>query len=122
MRIARTQLGDSSMPGPACSTHLEQHQSDVQVKGVWALPFEAAIAGLVGMLFLMVFFTAHSVWVSSEMYSAPSIVLQSRSPDGSVHVFDDFRESYAWLNANTHDNAKVQPCSHARTPPWPALL
>ena len=90
--------------------------TNIQVKGVWALPFEAAIAGLVGMLFLMVFFTAHSVWVSSEMYSAPSIVLQSRSPDGSVHVFDDFRESYAWLNANTHDNAKVRLLMQPRQP------
>ena len=94
----------------ADACHLVSPLLPTQVKGVWALPFEAAIAGLVGMVFLMVFFTAHSVWVSSEMYSAPSIVLQSRSPDGSVHVFDDFRESYAWLNANTHDNAKVCSC------------
>ena len=45
--------------------------------------------------------------VSAEMYSAPSIVLQSRGPDGSTHVFDDFRESYAWLRQNTDENAKV---------------
>ena len=45
--------------------------------------------------------------VSAEMYSAPSIVLQSRGADGSLHVFDDFRESYAWLRFNTHPNAKV---------------
>ena len=42
------------------------------------------------------------------MYSAPSIVLQSRGPDGSVHVFDDFRESYAWLRQNTAEDAKVK--------------
>ena len=46
--------------------------------------------------------------VSAEMYSAPSIVLQSRGPDGSVHVFDDFRESYAWLRQNTKEDAKVR--------------
>ena len=40
-------------------------------------------------------------------YSAPSIVLQSRGPDGSVHVFDDFRESYAWLRQYTAEDAKV---------------
>ena len=62
---------------------------------------------LVGLFGALVFYTCHCVWVSAEMYSAPSIVLQSRGHDGSVHVFDDFRESYAWLNANTHDNAKV---------------
>lgn len=42
------------------------------------------------------------------MYSAPSIVLQSRGQDGSVHVFDDFRESYAWLRQNTAEDAKVR--------------
>ena len=84
------------------------HSAVLQVKGVWALPFEVAALGLVGVAGLMIFFTMHSVWVSSEMYSAPSIVLQSRSPDGGVHVFDDFRESYAWLNYNTHPNAKVR--------------
>jgi hypothetical protein len=29
--------------------------------------------------------------VSADMYSAPSIVLQSHRPDGSFYVFDDFR-------------------------------
>ena len=41
------------------------------------------------------------------MYSAPSIVLQSRNPDGSLHVFDDFREAYAWMRYNTPADSKV---------------
>jgi len=52
--------------------------------------------------------TGHAVWVSAEMYSAPSIVLQSRRPDGGMHVFDDFREAYAWLRHNTDPSAKVR--------------
>ena len=32
-----------------------------QVKGVWALPFEVAALGLVGVAGLMIFFTMHSV-------------------------------------------------------------
>ena len=47
------------------------------------------------------------MWVSAEMYSAPSIVLQSRRHDGGMHVFDDFREAYAWLRHNTDPSAKV---------------
>ena len=54
----------------------------------------------------------HVYQVSAEMYSAPSIVLQSRGPDGSVHVFDDFRESYAWLRQNTAEDAKVRGILH----------
>lgn len=66
--------------------------------------------GFVGALFLfsmMVFYVFHCCWVSAEMYSAPSIVLQSRSPQGGMHVFDDFREAYGWLRHNTHEEAKV---------------
>ena len=87
----------------------------LQGKGVWALPFEVAVLGLVTVGGLLIYFTVHSVWVSSEMYSAPSIVLQSRTGDGGVHVFDDFRESYAWLNYNTHPNAKVGRMLHTCT-------
>jgi hypothetical protein len=48
----------------------------------------------------------HCVWAAAEAYSAPSIVLTSRTQDG-VHVFDDFREAYAWLSHNTDTNDKV---------------
>ncbi|KAI3787688.1 hypothetical protein L2E82_00021 [Cichorium intybus] len=52
------------------------------------------------------FETVHSVWAAAEAYSAPSIVLTSHSPEG-LHVFDDFREAYAWLSHNTHVDDKV---------------
>ncbi|XP_027357824.1 dolichyl-diphosphooligosaccharide--protein glycosyltransferase subunit STT3A isoform X4 [Abrus precatorius] len=48
----------------------------------------------------------HSVWAAAEAYSAPSIVLTSHSHDG-LHVFDDFREAYAWLSHNTEVDDKV---------------
>ena len=52
------------------------------------------------------------MWVSAEMYSAPSIVLQSRRHDGGMHVFDDFREAYAWLRHNTDPSAKARVALH----------
>lgn len=48
----------------------------------------------------------HCVWAAAEAYSAPSIVLTSHSHDG-LHVFDDFREAYAWLKHNTDVDDKV---------------
>ena len=45
--------------------------------------------------------------VSAEMYSAPSIVMQTRGHDGALHIFDDFREGYAWLRYNTPDDAII---------------
>lgn len=46
------------------------------------------------------------MWAAAEAYSAPSIVLTSHSHDG-LHVFDDFREAYAWLSHNTEVDDKV---------------
>ena len=36
------------------------------------------VAGALGLLLALIGYTAHCVWVSAEMYSAPSIVLQTR--------------------------------------------
>lgn len=52
-------------------------------------------------------FQVHCVWAAAEAYSAPSIVLTSHSQDG-LHVFDDFREAYAWLSHNTEVDDKVR--------------
>ena len=57
-----------------------------------SLPKDAAIVGLIGVFCVGVFYTWHSIWVSAEMYSAPSIVMQTRGHDGAIHIFDDFRE------------------------------
>jgi dolichyl-diphosphooligosaccharide---protein glycosyltransferase len=55
---------------------------------------------------MMSFLQIHCVWAAAEAYSAPSIVLTSRSHDG-FHVFDDFREAYGWLRHNTDADDKV---------------
>ncbi|RWS30280.1 dolichyl-diphosphooligosaccharide--protein glycosyltransferase subunit STT3A-like protein [Leptotrombidium deliense] len=57
--------------------------------------------------FLLCSYAYHCIWVTSEAYSAPSIVLSARSHDGSRIIFDDFREAYYWLRQNTPEDAKV---------------
>ena len=74
------------------------------------LPRDVGIVGALFFFSMLVFYVFHCCWVSAEMYSAPSIVLQSRTPQGSVHVFDDFREAYGWLRHNTDEEAKVIAC------------
>ncbi|EFN55263.1 hypothetical protein CHLNCDRAFT_31189 [Chlorella variabilis] len=71
------------------------------------LPKDVAIVGLILVFAGTSLFYKHSVYVAGEMYSAPSIVLQSRRADGGIKVFDDFREAYAWLSYNTDPDAKV---------------
>ena len=57
-------------------------------------------------IYLMLF-VLHCTWVTSNAYSSPSVVLASRSPDGSQHIIDDYREAYYWLRQNTAKDAKV---------------
>nr|CAD7199442.1 unnamed protein product [Timema douglasi] len=59
------------------------------------------------MCFLLVSYTFHCTWVTSEAYSSPSIVLSARSHDGSRIIFDDFREAYYWLRMNTPEGNVV---------------
>jgi len=56
---------------------------------------------------MLIFYTFHCTWVTSEAYSSPSIVLAAKQPDGSKIIFDDFREAYRWLAYNTPTDARV---------------
>jgi dolichyl-diphosphooligosaccharide---protein glycosyltransferase len=62
---------------------------------------------VIGMIIMFYLYVIHCTWVTSNAYSSPSIVLQARQHDGSVMVFDDFREAYRWLAQNTADDAKI---------------
>ncbi|KAL6221085.1 hypothetical protein ACLB2K_008837 [Fragaria x ananassa] len=75
-------------------------------KKLLVLPFEGSILAIFLLVLLGAFYVVHCVWAAAEAYSAPSIVLTSHSHDG-LHVFDDFREAYAWLSHNTEVDDKV---------------
>lgn len=62
---------------------------------------------LIGTLLLVMMFTMHCTWVTSNAYSSPSIVLASYSNDGGRAILDDFREAYYWLAQNTPTDARV---------------
>ncbi|XP_010254009.1 PREDICTED: dolichyl-diphosphooligosaccharide--protein glycosyltransferase subunit STT3A-like [Nelumbo nucifera] len=75
-------------------------------KKLLVLPLETSVIAIFLLVILGAFYVVHCVWAAAEAYSAPSIVLTSRSHDG-LHVFDDFREAYAWLRHNTDVDDKV---------------
>ncbi|KAG0459542.1 hypothetical protein HPP92_022670 [Vanilla planifolia] len=75
-------------------------------KKLLVLPLEASAVAIILLVVLGSLYVIHCVWAAAEAYSAPSIVLTSRSSDG-LHVFDDFREAYAWLRHNTEVDDKV---------------
>lgn len=62
---------------------------------------------IIGVLMLLMMFTVHCTWVTSNAYSSPSIVLASYSNDGGRAILDDFREAYYWLAQNTPNDARV---------------
>ncbi|XP_011138056.1 dolichyl-diphosphooligosaccharide--protein glycosyltransferase subunit STT3B isoform X1 [Harpegnathos saltator] len=64
-------------------------------------------AVIIGILMLLMLFTVHCTWVTSNAYSSPSIVLASYSNDGGRAILDDFREAYYWLAQNTPSDARV---------------
>jgi len=68
---------------------------------------EVAIAVVGFVFYLLGMYVRHSVWVTSEAYSSPSVVLSTKGPDGSRVFFDDFREAYYWLRQNTDEDSKV---------------
>jgi dolichyl-diphosphooligosaccharide--protein glycosyltransferase len=56
--------------------------------------------------FLLAFFVFHCTWVAASV-STPSAFLTATEPDGSVTVYDDYRQAYKWLAANTSADARV---------------
>jgi dolichyl-diphosphooligosaccharide--protein glycosyltransferase len=64
------------------------------------MPPVMSLAVLAGTGAMLLFYTLHATYVSSEAYSSPSIVLASKRADGSRVIFDDFREAYYWCVAN----------------------
>lgn len=71
------------------------------------LPSWASLIVVTLTVSLLFFYVRHATYVSSEAYSSPSIVLASRRADGSMTIFDDFREAYYWLRQNTDEHANI---------------
>lgn len=89
---------------PATESKRQHKKLEQQSGGVKS---EVAI-GFVGIITLMlIVYTFHCTWVTSEAYSSPSIVLSARSHDGGRIIFDDFREAYYWLQMNTPEVSVV---------------
>lgn len=101
----------TSKPTPSKPSRKQEKKEAAAQKG-WLtkfVPFPAplSLSVLMAAFGLLAFYAAHAVYVASEAYSSPSIVLASRRADGSRVIFDDFREAYYWLRMNTPADAKI---------------
>lgn len=82
----------------------KKHKRNEQQSGV---SNEIAFTFVAILTVMLITYTFHCTWVTSEAYSSPSIVLSARSHDGGRIIFDDFREAYYWLQMNTPEDARV---------------
>ncbi|OLL27118.1 Dolichyl-diphosphooligosaccharide--protein glycosyltransferase subunit stt3 [Neolecta irregularis DAH-3] len=79
--------------------------SQDRIIGIFNPIAKLGVASTFGLF--LVLFVYHCTWVTSNAYSAPSVVLASKMPDGSQHIIDDFREAYSWLRKNTDYDARI---------------
>ncbi|KAI8121247.1 hypothetical protein FF38_13907 [Lucilia cuprina] len=99
--IKSVEAASSSKPVESRRQYKKLEQQSGGVKKEVALAF----VGIVTLMLIV--YTFHCTWVTSEAYSSPSIVLSARSHDGGRIIFDDFREAYYWLQMNTPEDARI---------------
>ncbi|XP_044267766.1 dolichyl-diphosphooligosaccharide--protein glycosyltransferase subunit STT3A [Tribolium madens] len=84
-----------------------EHKKSKKLESNHVLKNEISSAFVGVICLLLISYTFHCTWVTSEAYSSPSIVLSARSHDGGRIIFDDFREAYYWLKMNTPEDARI---------------
>jgi dolichyl-diphosphooligosaccharide--protein glycosyltransferase len=84
-----------------------EHKKSKKLESNYVLKNEISSAFVGVICLLLISYTFHCTWVTSEAYSSPSIVLSARSHDGGRIIFDDFREAYYWLKMNTPEDARI---------------
>lgn len=103
--------GQSTAPSSSNQHHHHHHQpserKQKRQETNFAMKKEVASLFVFVATGMLLSYGYHCIWVTSEAYSSPSIVLAARSHDGSRIIFDDFREAYYWLRMNTPEDAKV---------------
>ena len=78
-------------------------------QGLFAVvPKDVSSILLCGVVFMMLFYLVHCIYMAADFFSSPSVVMVSKDPTtGQKHVIDDFREAYTWLRSNAPPDAKV---------------
>ena len=126
--ISTAAISAVSCPVKGTQEEIRDWYRRTQLKSVSA---PIAASAIFALLITFFFFVPHCTWVNSGacigigavpnltivcvcvqqmtamMYSSPQVVLSAKAGDGSLVIFDDFRESYQWLRHNTDENAKI---------------
>lgn len=107
--LRSSQNGNASLNVSSGGGGERKHSSKLskQESGSFGVRRQVATCFVLVTSAMLVAYAFHCVWVTSEAYSSPSIVLSARSQDGSRIIFDDFREAYFWLRMNTREDAKI---------------
>ena len=71
------------------------------------IPKDVSIVLLAGIVFAILFYLVHCIYMAADLFSSPTIVMRSRGAYGQSYVIDDYREAYSWLRENAGENAKI---------------
>ncbi|CAG7847475.1 Dolichyl-diphosphooligosaccharide--protein glycosyltransferase subunit stt3 Short=Oligosaccharyl transferase subunit stt3 [Serendipita indica DSM 11827] len=94
-----------SGPTPSATITKKAGKQSAAKTGLFGI--DTRLAVVFNTFFLLLIFVLHCTWTTSHAYSSPSVVLASRTADGSSAVIDDFREAYYWLRQNTPKDAVI---------------
>jgi dolichyl-diphosphooligosaccharide---protein glycosyltransferase len=59
------------------------------------------------IVYHLIHYVYHSVWMTQMAYSSPSVIISSRTPEGKEMIIDDFRDAYYWLRRNTPKDSRI---------------
>ena len=105
--------GGAKKPGKLSQAKLAGKER--RLKEEWSM--NSSIYGnlvVVSIVLMLVMYSMHAVWVSSEAYSsAPHVITASKGksrrggPPAKPIMMDDFQQGYRWLKENTPEDAVV---------------
>lgn len=59
------------------------------------------------IVYHLIHYVYHSVWMTQMAYSSPSVIISSRNAEGKEVIIDDFRDAYYWLRRNTPKDSRI---------------
>ncbi|KDD76460.1 STT3 subunit of oligosaccharyl transferase [Helicosporidium sp. ATCC 50920] len=92
---------------PSSSRSSSARSSTSPRPGGLALGGDVTLIALGALLCGLLLYLRHGIYVAGELYSSPSVVIQTKREGGGPRIIDDFREAYSWLSHNTPEDAKV---------------
>lgn len=102
----KSSKGKGNKDAPA-TTPITKSRKIFDEQTLFLIPKDVSVIIAGFITFGMLYYLVHSIYMAADIYSSPSIVMQSRDANGGTILIDDYREAYTWLRSNTNTNARI---------------